>query len=155
MAQGEIALGQGYYWQDMAVGQRFRTYRRTITEADLIGFIGVTGQTEVIFVDTTHSGAIAGRPVPGSLTYSLIEGMLFQTLIQRTGLAFLELHQKVHAPVRVGDTVEAVVEIEELRPTSKGNRCVMTSQVNVFNQDGVLVLDYQVKRLVAGRPEPV
>jgi len=152
MAQGEIALGTGYYWEDLAVGQRFRTYRRTITEADLIGFIGVTGQTEVIFVDTTHGGAIDGRPVPGSLTYSMIEGMLFQTMLQRTGLAFLELHQKVHAPVRVGDTVEAVVEILELRPTSKSGRCVVTSQVSVFNQNGALVLDYQIKRLLAGRP---
>ena len=46
-------LGQGFYWQDLQVGQRFRTHRRTITEADLVGFIGVTGMLEAIFIDAT------------------------------------------------------------------------------------------------------
>ena len=50
-------LGQGFYWQDLVVGQQFRTHRRTITEADLVGFIGVTGMLEKIFIDAT--------PMPG------------------------------------------------------------------------------------------
>ena len=37
-------LGQGYFWQDLAVGQRMRTFRRTVTETDLVNFIGVTGR---------------------------------------------------------------------------------------------------------------
>ena len=70
-------LGQGFYWQDLRLGQRFRTHRRTLTEADLIGFIGVTGMLEKIFVDATpQPGGILGRPVPAMLTTSIIEGLL-------------------------------------------------------------------------------
>lgn len=148
-------LGQGPFWQDLAVGQRFRTLRRTVTETDLIGFIGVTGQTEIMFIDATFQGAIQGdgRPVPSALTYSLIEGMLMQTLIQNAGLALLEVSQRIKAPVLVGDTLYGEVEITALRQTSKGNRAVVDSLVKVINDQGVVVMEYDVKRLIAGRPE--
>jgi 3-hydroxybutyryl-CoA dehydratase len=146
-------LGQGPFWQELDHGQRFRTFRRTISEADLINFIGVTGQTEVIFIDATYSGAIkGGRPVPSALTYSLIEGILMQTLMQNAGLALLEVQQWVRAPVLVGDSIHALVEITDIRPTSKSGRAVVSSRVTVLNQDQVTVLEYDIKRLVAGRP---
>jgi 3-hydroxybutyryl-CoA dehydratase len=147
-------LGQGFFWQDLRVGQRFKTYRRTITETDLVGFINCTGMLEVIFIDAEHSrefGAIAGRVVPAALTYGLIEGMLFQTMMQGTGLAMLEVHKKAIKPVLVGDSVWATVEVTAVKPTSKGGRAVVTSHVDVFNQREDLVLTYDILRLVAGR----
>ena len=145
-------LGQGYVWQDLSVGQRFRTFRRTVTETDLVSFIGVTGMLEAIFIEDAYAGAaMTGRPVPGALTYALIEGFILQTMIQGTGLAMLELHQKILAPVRVGDTIEAVVAVTQIRPTSKNGRAVVTSQIEVFNQQGVVVMVYTATRLLAGR----
>lgn len=145
-------LGQGFVWQDLAVGQRLRTFRRTVTETDLVNFIGVTGMLEAIFIeDGFEGGAIQGRPVPAALTYTLIEGFILQTMIQGTGLAMLELQQKILGPVLVGDTVEAVVEVTAIRPTSKGGRAVVTSQIDVFNQHGRHVMTYSATRLLAGR----
>lgn len=154
MSDSVTLLGQGPFWQDLEEGQRFRTLRRTITETDLINFIGVTGQTEIMFIDATFQGAIkGGRPVPSALTYSLIEGMLMQTLIQNAGLALLEVTQRITAPVLVGDSIHADIEVTGLRPTSKGNRAVVDSRVTVINQDDITVMEYDVKRLLAGRPE--
>lgn len=145
-------LGQGFVWQDLALGQRLRTFRRTITEADLVAFIGVTGMVEAIFIDADYeAGAIAGRPVPAALTYTLIEGFILQTMIQGTGLAMLELVQTIHAPVRVGDRIEAVVEVTGIRPTSKGGRAIVDSRITVFNQHGQCVMHYDARRLLAGR----
>ena len=147
-------LGQGCYWQDLTVGQRFRTHRRTLTEADLVGFIGVTGMLEAIFIDVTpQHGGIAGRPVPALLTTAIIEGFLFQSMIQGTGLALLESTTKALAPVRVGDTIHAIVEVAGVKPTSKGNRAVVDSSIEVFNQHGVTVLVYTAKRMLAGREQ--
>ncbi len=148
-------LGQGFYWQDISIGQRFRTYRRTVTETDLVGFINVTGMLEAIFIDADYSaesGAIGGRVVPAALSYCLIEGLLFQSMIQGTGLAMLELEQKAIAPVFVGDSIWATVEVTGLRPTSKNNRAIVASQINVYNQRDELVLTYRAIRLMAGRP---
>jgi len=146
-------LGLGYYWQDLAVGQKFKTYRRTVTEADLVGFINCTGMLEVIFMDAEYSathGAVAGRIVPGALTYSLIEGMLFQTMMQGTGLAMLETSMKAVAPVFVDDAIYGVVEVIGIKPTSKHGRAVLASRVTVKNQDNETVMTYDVSRLVAG-----
>lgn len=145
-------LGQGFVWQDLQVGQRFRTFRRTVTESDLVQFINVTGMLEAIFIEEGYAGgAMPGRPVPGALTYTLIEGFILQTMIQGTGLAMLELHQKILAPVLVGDTIEAMVEVTDIRPTSKSGRAVVTSRIDVFNQKGKQVMTYTATRLLAGR----
>ncbi|MCD2511838.1 MaoC family dehydratase [Comamonas endophytica] len=146
-------LGQGYVWQELQTGQCFRTFRRTVTETDLVNFIGVTGMLEAIFIEEGYEGAaMAGRPVPGALTYCLIEGLILQTMIQGTGLAMLELQQKIFAPVVVGDTVHAVIEVTEIRPTSRSGRAVVTSRIDVWNQKQQLVMSYVAKRLLAGRP---
>lgn len=145
-------LGQGFYWQDLQEGQAFRTFRRTVTETDLVNFIGVTGMVEAIFIEQGYEGgAIVGRPVPGALTYSLIEGFILQTMIQGTGLAMLELTQKIHGPVVVGDTIWATVTVTGIRPTSRSGRAVVDSTIEVFNQRDERVMTYTARRLLAGR----
>ena len=136
-------LGLGFTWEQLSAGQKFRTLNRTVTEADLMMFVGVTGMVEVIFTDHTFSadkGAIHGRFVPAALTYSLIEGLLCQSMIQGTGLAMLELKKQVLAPVRVGDTVHGEIEVVSVRPTSKGNRGIVVSRIEVKNQRDEVVM---------------
>ena len=145
-------LGHGFYWQDLQVGQRFKTFRRTVTETDLVNFISVTGMLEAIFIDATFEhGAMKGRPIPGALTYAIVEGFILQSMIQGTGLAMLELTQKILAPVVVNDTIGATVEVTGIRPTSKGGRAVVDSRIDVSNQRNEIVMTYTAKRLLAGR----
>jgi 3-hydroxybutyryl-CoA dehydratase len=152
---GEMkTLGLGFTWDELSAGQKFRTLNRTITEADLMMFIGVTGMVEVILTDHTFGagrGAIQGRFVPAALTYSLIEGLLCQSMIQGTGLAMLELNKRVLKPVRVGDTIHAEVEVTSVRPTSKGNRGIVASRIDIKNQDGEVVISYDATRMPAGK----
>ena len=148
-------LGLGFTWEQLSPGQRFRTLNRTITETDLVLFTGVTGMLETIFIDRTFAGekgAIQGQFVPAALTYSLIEGLLCQSMIQGTGLALLDLNQRVLAPVRVGDTIHGEIEITSVRPTSKGNRGIVVSKIDVKNQQGNVVMTYEATRMLAGRP---
>ncbi|WP_404477522.1 MaoC family dehydratase [Novosphingobium sp. BL-52-GroH] len=146
-------IAQGKYWHELPVGTALRTHRRTITEADLVNFINASGMLEQIFVDAEHGGAMGGRPVPAALTYCFIEGMQMQTLVQGTGMALLEVNTKVLAPVRVGDSIWATITVTHVRPTSKGNRGIITFQVIVYNQASDPVLSYEVKRMMAGPPQ--
>ena len=148
-------LGLGFTWEQLSAGQRFRTLNRTVTETDLVLFTGVTGMLEIIFTDRTFGaekgGAIQGQFVPAALTYSLIEGLLCQSMIQGTGLAMLELKQQVLAPVRVGDTVHGEIEVTSVRATTKGNRGIVVSRIEVKNQRGEVVMTYEATRMLAGR----
>ncbi|MCY1559182.1 hypothetical protein D9M68_961910 [compost metagenome] len=53
----------------------------------------------------------------------------------------------------VGDTISGLIEIVEVKPTSKRNRGIITSFVEISNQRGEKVMTYTVKRLVAGKAE--
>ncbi len=147
-------LGLGFTWEQLSPGQRFRTLNRTVTETDLVMFTGVTGMLEVIFTDHTFGadqGSIQGRFVPAALTYSVIEGLICQSMIQATGLAMLELKKEIVAPVRVGDTVHGEIEVVSVRPTSKGNRGIVVSRIDVKNQNDEVVMRYEATRMLAGR----
>ena len=146
-------VGYGLTWEDYTVGDRYKTLGRTITEADIINFIGVTGMNEVLFTDHTFTigVAAAGRVAPAALTYSLIEGIICQYLIQGTGLAMLELQKRILAPVVVGDTVYAEIEVLSVRKTSKGNRGIVKTRNDIVNQRGDVVITYEATRMVAGK----
>jgi len=146
-------LGHGYYWQDLAVGQRFMTLRRTVTPADIVNFISVTGMLASIFIaHTCTDNAIPGRPAPAALTYSLAEGLVMQGMLQNTGLAQFEVHQKLMAPVVAGDTIYAIIEVTGIRPTTQLNRAIVNLVVEVRNQRGTPVMSYVSTRLLAGKP---
>ncbi len=148
-------VGLGFFWQDIKVGERYRTVGRTIFEADLAAFVAVTGMNEVLFNNVeflkTDSAIKGGRPVPGALVYSFAEGLLIQSTMQGTGLAFLGCNLDVKGPTFVGDTIHVELEITGIRQTSKGNRAIVHTSNEVKNQRGETVLLYDPKRMMKGR----
>lgn len=146
---------RGSTWQDMNVGDRLQTSRRTITETDLVGFITMSGLFEPLFMDASHAedaGLYGGRLVPGALTLVFAEGLVIQTgVIHGTGLAFLGMELRVLRPVLVGDTIEVAVEVTAVRPAKNGGRGVVTTRNDVANQHGHIVMTYHPVRLLAGR----
>ena len=138
------------YFEDVEVGFRFETASRTVTEADLVAFSGVSGDfnplhTDAVFAAQTIYGE---RIAHGALILSLATG-----LRQRAGrfdgtlMGLLEIRSwRFIAPVRIGDAIRVRTEVRELRPSSKPDRGVMVQSVEVVNQidevvnDGELVL---------------
>lgn len=145
---------KGLTYEEMIVGERFRTAARTITETELVSFITLFGFNEPLFWDARHAATVGypGRLVPGALTYCIAEGLLLQThVLHGTGLAFVAMQLDVKRPVFVGDTLYAVCEVLESRAASTGDRGVVTSRVSVHNQDDEEVLVYTPIRLIRGR----
>jgi acyl dehydratase len=141
-------VGRGFAFEDLKPGMRFRTHRRTISEADLCAFVNLTWLTEELFAVAEDSArAIKGRPVPGALVYSFAEGLLLPTM-QDTGLAFLNCTLDVKAPTVVGDTLHVECEVTEHRLTSKGDRGLVRFSNQVVNQRGETVLEYNPLRLL-------
>jgi len=141
-------VGRGFCFEDLRLGFRFRTHRRTIAEADLSSFVNVSWLTEELFtVEDDSARAIKGRAVPAALVYSFAEGLLLPTM-QDTGLAFLNATLDVKGPTRVGDTIHVEAEVIEHRLASKGDRGLVRFANKVVNQRGESVLEYNPLRLL-------
>jgi acyl dehydratase len=106
--------------------------------------------TDAVFaVDTPYGGRIAH----GVLVLSIATGLRQQMgLFSGTQGGLLEIRSwRFLAPVRAGDTVEAVTTIAELRPTTKGERGVVVQRVDVRNQAGETVQTGELVTLVQMR----
>jgi acyl dehydratase len=144
-------VGRGFCYEDLPLGFKFRTHRRTIAESDLTAFVNLTWLTEELFaVEGDEGRAIKGRAVPGALVYSFAEGLLLPTM-QDTGLAFLGAQLDIKAPTKVGDTIHVEAEVIEARLTSKGDRGLVRTSNIVVNQDGVTVIAYNPLRMLKRR----
>src|SRR5919206_2721026 len=147
-AEALPVVGRGFCFEDLRLGFRFRTHRRTIGEADLAQFVNLSWLTEELFAVADDSGrAISGRPVPAALVYAFAEGLLLPTM-QDTGLAFLNATLDVKAPTLIGDTIHVEAEVTEHRLTSKGDRGLVRFANRVVNQRGETVLEYNPLRLL-------
>ena len=148
MSDNIHSIGRGFCYDDLKVGQRFRTHRRTIAESDLAAFVNLTWLTEELFaVEDDSARAIKGRAVPGALVYSFAEGLLLPSM-QDTGLAFLNATLDIKGPTVVGDTLHVEVEVTEARLTSKGDRGLVRFANKVMNQRGETVLQYNPLRML-------
>ena len=137
-------VGRGFTFGELNVGMKFRTHRRTITEADLAAFANLSWLTEELFTVGEEGGK---RLVPGALVYSFAEGLLLPTM-QDTGIAFLNATLDVKGPTVVGDTIHVECEVIEHRPASKGERGLVRFANKVVNQRGETVLEYNPLRLL-------
>jgi acyl dehydratase len=138
------------YFEDVEVGFRFETPSRTVTEADLVAFAGVSGDFNPLHTDAVFAaGSIyGGRIAHGALVLSLATGLRQRVgLFDGTLMGLLEIRSwRFSVPVRIGDTIRVVTEVIELRPTSKPDRGVMVQRVEVRNQEDAVV---QTGELVA------
>lgn len=148
-------VGIGKYFEDLPLGLKFRTVGRTVTEADIVNVINATGMLEVLFTNTEYlknESVIKGRLVPAILILGFAEGQLMQTVLQKTGLAFLDMEMKVLGPTFAGDTIHVEVEVIESRATSKPDRGLVRTRNSVITQAGTKVLEYTPLRMVKRKP---
>lgn len=146
-------LGHGFYWQDLKVGDKFKTFGKTITETDIISFVNLVGMHEPLFTDAEYrktQSAMTGFAAPGSLIFCIAEGLALSGTAHGTGLAFLNTELDIKGPVFVGDTVHVEIEVIESRASSKGRGLVRTKN-EIKNQRGETVIVYNPLRLMRGR----
>jgi acyl dehydratase len=138
-------------FDDFEVGQVFQTYRRTVTETDLVNFTQFAGLRLPIFLDDEYAkrSPHGGRIVPGFLTASVSAGMLESVLGEHTiaGLGMDAFRFKL--AVRPGDTLGADITVTQKKATKDPTRGVLTVHVQVTNQTGAVVLEYSTTVLMA------
>ncbi|MEW5988441.1 MAG: MaoC/PaaZ C-terminal domain-containing protein [Chloroflexota bacterium] len=133
---------RGRYFEEFEVGETILTAGRTVTEADIVHFAGLSGDYNAIHTDAqvAAAGPFGQRIAHGLLVLSIATGLAVQSgLIEGTVIAFRELDWKFSQPVFIGDTVRARLEIVEKKPFPRLGGGNITMKVSVFNQKDEVV----------------
>ena len=147
---------KGMHWEEWEIGAEFESPARTVTEADIVLFAGLSGDYNPLHINeeyckTTQFGS---RIAHGPLVYAIAAGLLFQLhLYDDTLIAFLGFDSlKFTNPVKPGDTIHARIKVLEKRETSRADRGVMKRQLQVLNQRGEVVQEGVQAFLLKRRP---
>ena len=120
---------QSLFFEDLAIGLR-ETYSKLVKSSDVVGFAEISGDRNPIHL-SEHFAAktpFGGRIAHGLYTASLISAVI-GTRMPGPGAIYISQTLRFLAPVRIGDIVEASVEIVEL--AEKGNRAKLACQCMV------------------------
>jgi 3-hydroxybutyryl-CoA dehydratase len=146
-------LNPTLFFDDLAVGDEWESPGRTVTEADVVNFAGVSGDFNAIHID--HQSALKGpfrRPIAhGVLGLAIASGLASATPRVDT-MAFLSiLEWRFLHPIFFGDTIHVVTRVVALEPKSRGRRGVVTWRRELVNQHGVTVQEGSTQTIVRGR----
>lgn len=139
-------MKRGTYFSEFEIGQKYTSGRRTVTEADVVLFAGLSGDynplhTDRVFAEATPFGQ---RIAHGMLSASISTGLAQNVgVFEGTTIALMEQVFRYKAPVFFGDTIHMSLTVEGLKPSSKGGRGVVTFKSEVIKQDGTVVIEGQ------------
>ena len=143
------------YLEDLQAGATFESPARTITESDVVGFAGLSGDfnpihTDVEFAKDTPYGQ---RVVYGLLGLAILTGLLDRTgLFSGTAIAMLGIRDwRFRGPIFIGDTIHFRLTIEAVRRTSAGDRGVVERHFALLNQHGDVVQEGRIDIMVRAR----
>ncbi len=128
---------KGKTFEDFSVGNEFSTANRTITEADVVHFAGLSGDfnplhTDQIFAKDTP---FQGRVAHGLLGVAVASGLVSQLgIFEGTTVALLSMEISYRAAILFGDTIHVRMKVVEKKELSKPDCGVVTFSTDVINQ---------------------
>ena len=137
-------MTRGLRFEEFEEGATFVSLARTVTEADVVAFAGISGDFNPLHTDATTAAEspFGQRVAHGMLIAAMATGMANWTgIFEGTTLALMEQLIQYKGAVKFGDTVHLKLTVAEKKPTSKPDRGVVVFATQVINQDGQAVLD--------------
>jgi len=145
-------MGRSY--EEFEAGQRYETPRRTVIEADISQFAGLTADFNPLHMDEVFASQsdFGGRITHGPMIVGMAFGLVSRIdLIDGTVLGLLDIGWSFKAPVRPGDTIGVIVRVIGKRMTRKPDRGVVELELDVINQHGDLVQAGKAKVMIRCR----
>lgn len=135
----------GYTYDELYVGLSFRSPGRTITDADLVGFAGLTGDFSELHTSDVYAEAspFGRRVAHGMLGLAYAHGLMWARTgeLRPTVIAFLGISDwRFISPIYVDDTLFVNYAITEMRDSaSRPTQAIVTFDVEVVDQTGRLL----------------
>ena len=132
-------MSRGLTFEQFNIGDTFASQGRTVTEADVVSFAGLSGDFNPMHTDATFAAQtpFGERIVHGMLVAAMATGMANWTgVFEGTTLALMEQTVRYKGTVKFGDTVHLELKVAEKKETSKSDRGIVFFDAQVLNQSG-------------------
>ncbi len=137
---------KGKTFNEFKVGDKFTTASRTITEADVVNFAGLSGDFNPLHTDEEFgkSTPFKGRVAHGMLSVAVATGLANQLgIFEGTTIALLSMTINYKGAVKFGDTIHLELRVVEKKETSKDDRGIVTFDTIVNNQNDEPIVEGQ------------
>ncbi|MHB1314965.1 MAG: MaoC/PaaZ C-terminal domain-containing protein [Christensenellales bacterium] len=146
------------YFEEYKVGQVFNTSGRTVTEADLVNYAGISSDFNPLHMDVVYAEANehGARIAHGGLIFSLTGGLVnLMGWFDDSVIAFLGVNMDFRKAVKIGDTIYVRLVVTDTKLTSKPGRGIVFFDVETINQKDEVVLKGAWKLLFRSKPQVV
>jgi len=150
----DVYRPRGLYFEEMEVGSSLVSPGRTVTEADIVAFCGISGDYNEL-----HSNAefakqtLFGRRIAhGLLGLAMASGLAGRLgLMEGTAQAFMGLAWKFKHPIFIGDTIRVRVRVKKKREIKRLGGGLVIIDVAVVNQEDQVVQEGEWTLLIKSR----
>ncbi|HYD70080.1 MaoC/PaaZ C-terminal domain-containing protein [Azospirillum sp.] len=146
------------YFETLAVGDRFRTAGRTVTEADIASFAALSADYNALHTDaeyareTPHGQRIAHGLLVLSIASGLCSRLPLMTFMERTILGLAGLECRWTRPTFIGDTIHVLLEIVGKEVSRKPDRGAVLMRRTAVNQRGETVMESDWRLVLRRQP---
>jgi 3-hydroxybutyryl-CoA dehydratase len=147
---------EGLYFEDFHVGDRMQSPARTVTEADVVNFSGLSGDWHEAHSDAeaTKHGLFGQRVAHGLLGLSMASGLASRLPVMAgTVQSFIGVDWRFKRPIYLGDTIRVSAEITRKKPAKALGGGYIVLQVAILNQRDEVVQQGRWIVLFKGRPD--
>jgi 3-hydroxybutyryl-CoA dehydratase len=148
---------KGLYFEQFEIGMSITSPGRTVTEADILTFAGVSGDFNSIHTDAVHaaSSPFGARVAHGLLGLAIASGLAVRTgMLEGTVMAFREITEwKFSLPIFIGDTIHVIMEVVEKKSLPRLGAGALTLAIEVLNQENASVMRGKWQVLIRSQPE--
>ena len=141
------------YFDEIDVGDSYESPGRTITEADIVMFAGVSGDYNVIHTDAEFmkTSIFGERIAHGLLGLSVQSGLLSRAMPPYALLGVAALRWKFKNPIKIGDTIRVRARVIGKKELDAAGRGIVTLERTVVNQRDEVVQQGETDLLVERR----
>ena len=150
---GLVDAQPAVFFEELSVGQEFTSPGRTVTEADIVIFAGLSGDYNVLHTDAEHmkSSIFGERIAHGLLGLSIQQGLASRGEPAAAHGLLSALKWKFKGPIKIGDTVHVLSRIAGKRDGPDAGRGLVTVERRLVNQRGEVVQEGETEHVVERR----
>jgi 3-hydroxybutyryl-CoA dehydratase len=141
------------WFEEIEVGEESESPGRTVTEADIVIFAGLSGDYNVLHTDAEFMKAsiFGERIAHGLLGLAIQSGLFTRGGAPYATLGFGTLRWKFKGPIKIGDTIRVRAKVAAKKESPEGDRGMVTVERQVLNQRDEVVQEGETDLIVQRR----